>query len=450
MPIHYRQGIDAADYAGMSNTDRRQAMDIAAIERDIEIIYPATWAVDHGPFRLYPASSQRWFVSHFAMEVPAGFVGAWYPREGVNRLRIHDPRRGFGRAAKVWNHPGRDNFEHWGGVGVVFEAPGELRPGWDPVEFTHHFWTAQGIGRCSIANEHVAVAVDGERFSLVTSRPGLVEIDDDTQANVAAGTVGPHQPLHGQFSGRSLIVRFNGRTVLAQDFPLTLPQQGDVPPAHIQAEFLALRDWRQDPERFEKDGYGRNMGAKGLVDGLVAGRRMQQGPPERALSLARVCQRLGDLDQANRLATLADVPESGMVLGLVAMEQQQPVDFGRAGWQADGLRALQARSSGNTDGAIHHLRSYLSWVPRAWYPRLWLAYWTNDHGLAQALAAENPASPEAQWVLQQLGLPNELQAMTADRPTHREHLNIFAAMAQDGGYRPLPRYPINLIEEKPW
>jgi hypothetical protein len=456
MPVHY-----AANSRGKTlRKNKGRYIDLPKIEEDIEILYPATWAVDHGPTKLYAASEQQWDVSHFALAVPSGFVGAWYPPENLNRLRIHDPRPGFGPGAKVWNKPGRNDFEHWGGEGIVFEAPGDLRPAWQPVAFTHHFWTAQGIGRVSFANEHVAVSVDGQQFSLVTTRPAQVEVDDDQATAIALAQVTPHQPLTGRFSGKALTIRLDGRTVMRQSFPIVLPNADTPVPAAVQSEFLRLKHWQDEPERFEKDSYGRNQGIKGFIDGLHAARHITpDADPRKILSLARVCQRLGDLALAEKLAQMVDAPEADLVLGLIALERATiadrgndlaQVDFGRSGWQADGLRALRARALGDNQAAITYLRRYLAAVPDAWYPRLWLAYWSGDKALAQHLAEEQPASPEAHWVLKQLRLPHDLTALSQGFPTHQQHLDVFSTMATEGGYRPLPRYPLEHIANKPW
>lgn len=435
----------------------KQVPDTDAVDRVFAFLYPCRWVVDHGPSTVHTSphwsSPTNWNVSHFAIDAPFRFAGAWYAGEDLNRLRINDPRPGRGPGVKLWNAPGRPMFELWGGEGWVFEYPGELKPAHQPTGFSHQFWIARGIGRAAIANETVAAGVDGTAFKLTASRDGQAVVADASGAVVAAGPVGPYTVLAGTFDGKRLMVKLDQVAVLDQTFPLDRPvpaKETPVEPA-AQAMFEKLKAGF-DPGAdafYERQTYGRNQGQPGIVNAMEQFAKHTTAGPQTA-SLARVAYRLGELAQAERLARLAGGPEGDLVLGLLAVEAGGDSDFGTAGWEADYLRALGARKAGDTAKAIALARAYIDRVPDAWYPRLALAAWTGDAAMARRLADENPASPEAQLVLQMLGQPDELDLTLRGRGDAAEHLAVFRAQIEQGVYRPLTRFPLDILRAKGW
>lgn len=428
-------------------TVAKEVPDLAGCAANIDFLFPARWVVDHGPTHVHTSphwsALSNWNVSHFAIDAPYGFTGGWYPREDRNRLRINDTRPGHGAAVKLWSAPGRPLFEIWGGEGIVFEKPGHLQPAYRPVEFTNRFWVAQGIGAVDFATADAAVGVEGTAFALVASRAARAEVRDDTGVVVASGAVDPWTPLTGTFSGRRLAVALDGVPAFAQDFPLDRPlpvKETAVPPAIAQA-FAELT--APDPQFFEKQCVGRNEGQPGLTDALDAARKVVDGSePQQAQSLARAVFRLGRLDEAERLCRLAPGPRSDYLLGLIAWERGQAVDFAAAGWEADYLRALLAVQRGNRAEAVTLVDRYLAEVPDAWYPRLARAFWVGDAEAARGLASGNPASPEAQVVLALLGQPNDVAALLTGNPHADIHLAIFRDQLERGAWRSLPRYPL--------
>lgn len=435
----------------------KEVADLEATDKLVEFIFPARWVVDHGPTQVHTSphwsAPRNWNVSHFAVDAPYGFAGGYYPTEregGVNRIRINDTRPGHGPGAKIWTAPGPDMFEIWGGESWVFEYPGELLPAYAASAFTHKFWTPMGIGRVSYANADVAVGVDGDSFKLVASRHARATVFDE-RGQLSQRDVGPHRMLEGKFSGKQLIVKLNDVEVMNQTFPLDRPvpaKETPIDPA-AQARFDKLKEGvnPSHPTFFERSCYGRNQGQPGIINATGAF-KSAAGAGERTASLARVAYRLGDLDEAKRLAELAGGAGADYVLGLIAMERGEATDFGKAGVEADYLRALQAKKAGDQNKAIELAKKYTASVPDAWYPRLAIAYWTQDASLAKSLADENPASLEAQWVLSKLSLPAQLEQTLGGRDETRIHVEIFADQLEKGIYRPVPRFPLELLKPK--
>ncbi|MFM2092407.1 MAG: hypothetical protein RLZZ127_2896, partial [Planctomycetota bacterium] len=435
----------------------KQVQDTDAVDKVFSFLFPARWVVDHGPTQVHTSphwsAPTNWNISHFAVDAPYRFAGGWYQAENLNRLRINDTEPGKGPGVKLWTAPGPDMFEVWGGEGWVFEYPGDLQPAWKPTAFSHRFWIAQGIGQADIANDLVAAGVEGTAFTLVASRTGTAVVRDGTGAEVARGPIGPHTVLAGAFDGKRLVVSLDGAPALDQGFPLDRPVPAkDIPvPAEHQRMFERLKaDAAPGGDRFyERQCYGRNQGQPGIVNAMeqFAKHTVKNGQTG---SLATVAFRLGELEHAERLAKLADDGEGDLVLALIALEQGRAPDFGRAGWQADVLRALVARKAGDTAKAVALVKGYLAKVPDAWYPRLFLAAWSTDTALAKALADENPASPEAQLVLQLLSQPAELDQTLRGRPEAIAELAVFRDQVERGIWRPVPRYPQERLSTKGW
>jgi len=425
--------------------EMKEVADVPEMKKKTQFLYPPRWVTDHGPTTVHTSphwtTPDNWDVSHFAIDCPYPFGGGYYPQEKINRLRIHDTEFSKGPGSKLYSCFWAPMFELWGGQGLVFEHPGALKPAHEPVEFTHRFYIAQNIGPVSYANDDVAVSVAGKQFEMVAPRAGTAIVADATGNVVATGPIGPHTVLKGTFDGAKLVVKLDGKQVLDQTFPLDrpIPAKETPVPLHIQELLAKLK--APSPYKFELEGHQNHIGLTTCRDALGAARAVQSaGNPEQVLSLARVCIRLGALDEAKRLAELVPGPGADYVLGLIAWEKGEAADFKSAGWEAEYMRALQAVQQKNTDAAIKHVDAYLAKVPTAWRPRLAKAFWSKDAAAAQQLAQENAGSPEAQLVLNLLGQPNELEALLKNNPHADLHIKLFRAELEEGKWQPLPRF----------
>jgi hypothetical protein len=386
-------------------------------------IYPVRYAADHGPTTLHSSphwsNLSNWDVSHFAVDAPYHFVGVFHVPTSISRLRLNDEQ---GPAAKLYSAFWCDFAEHWGGVGYVFERPGRLLPAWQPVEFTHRYWTAQGIGEVSFANDDAAVHVDGTRFELLTSREQTVSVN-----GAAPAKVGPHTVLTGSFDGKALkVVDAAGKVLLAQTFPLDrpTPAKDEAIPAEVKKKY----DEIVASGNAEGETVATNEGAPGALEGIATN--------------PRVAYRFGQFDHALALLGGDRSPEADYLRGLIAWEKGEKVDFGSAQWQADYHRALQAVQAGDRKAAVAKADSYLKAVPTAWYPRLARAVWAKDPAAATALATENPGSPEAQLALKLLGQPNELEALLKGNPEAAKDVAAFEAQVSKGQWAHPTRYPV--------
>ncbi len=436
------------------------------MRQNIEFIYPAPWVTDHGPTRVHtaphwsqwadgkPNDHANWNVSHFALYTPYGFSGAYYPKENVNRLRIHTPDRDKGPALKLYSAYWPDFVELWGGQGIVFEAPSPSRPGYVPVDFQHWFWMAQGIGKVDVANRDVAVAVEGDAFEMMASRKATAKVVDRSGKTVAEGPVGPHTILKGTFS-KGLTVMLDGEQVLDQNLPIAMPtpsremeyvlekKNANTLPERVMKDFDFIVQQRNKnrPGYWEEESFAHNEGMTRLKDVRGTAKGIQDGDSAYVNSIARAMYRLGYLDDAKRLADLVPGPEADFTLGLIAWEKGEAVDFGKAGPESGFHRALLAVQKGDQAAAVKQVDKLLADSPTAWLPRLARAAWAKDVGAAKALAAENPASPEAQLVLKLLGQANELDALLANNPSAAEHVKLFEGSITKGTWAHIPRFP---------
>lgn len=428
----------------------RQVIDRQAAMDRYRIIWPARWVVDHGPTQVHTSphvsNLSNWGVSHFAVDAPYGLMGVYDRSERVNYLRTNDPETSPG--AKLYSdfwgwRPGHVKVELWGGQGVVFETPQPLFPAYAPVEAENHFMIAQGIGEVTAANREIAVAVDGEAFALVSFRPGPVRVLSGGE-EVAAGDSGPHALLAGSFDGRELVVMRGDVTLFRQQFPLDRPEPGTAAPEAMQARLADLRSFGGQPERrLEMEQIHNNEGMATALDAVRAAREFEGDDAARALSLARTCYRVGAFEEAAALARRFPGPEADFVLGLIQLEQHEFSTFGQAGVEADYLRALQLRREGRTEEAVAKVEGFLAANPTAFRPRLARAYWRRDLEEARRLAAENPGSPEALFVMLMLGDQSEvhgLQTLVAGNPHAEEHLEKFHTELHRGVFQPMQRY----------
>lgn len=407
--------------------EEKDVEDRVEMSKRTRFIYPVRYVTDHGPRVVHSSphwtNKDNWDVSHFAIDAPYHFVGVYDVVGRINRLRINDEH---GPAAKLYTNYRTDFCEHWGSVGYVFEKPGALRSAHEPVEFTHWFWTAQGIGEASFANREIAVSVDGKTFEMVASHQRTVSVSDGSGKTVAEGVVGPHTVLSGNFDGARLVVIADDRPLLEQVFPLDrpTPAPNEVIPEAVRRRFEEIVA-SGGPEG---ETVAKNEGTIAALDGIATN--------------PRVAYRFGQFDQALRLIEGKNDPGSDLLRGLIAWERGEPVDFGSAGWEADYLRALLAIRGNDKPRAIELASRYIEHVPRAWYPRLARAYWSADKTAARSLAEENPGSPEAQLVLKLLGEPHELDALLKNNPHADLHVALFEAQVVRGEWKHLPRYPV--------
>lgn len=439
-------GVETEEPTKDGGVRRKRVADQEAMRDATRMLFPATWVTDHGPTSVHTSphwsALENWEVSHFAVEIAAPFVGAYYPQEPVplNRLRIHQPEPRA--AAKLYTAFWADMVEHWGGIGDVFEHPGILRPGHAPVAFAHAFWITQGLGEVVWADTEVAVSITDDRVQVQTPRTvAAATVTGVGGAVIAQGACGPHTVLTGHGDHRHLRIEIDGRVVLDRAFPLErpVPAKDTLVPPHIQAIFATLS--AANPYRLESESFGRNEGMPGATDAAQAITTITAASdPVQALSIARAAHRLGLLDEVVRVAQWFPGPEADLLLGLVATERNQDSDFGSAGWEADWLRALRHRRLGDTTAAVKAVDRYVSQVPDAWYPRLAAAYWQDDIALARTLAASHPASPEAQLVLQLLGDADALDDLIRQRPEASRQCDRFRRMLVDGIWSPMPRY----------
>ncbi|MEI7832445.1 MAG: DUF5107 domain-containing protein [bacterium] len=439
----------------------KETVDEAAMKASTQFIYPARWVVDHGPTVVHSSphwsALDNWNVSHFALYTPYGFGGTYYPKENISRLRINDTGRDQGPGMKLYSAFWADFTELWGGQGIVFETPGELKPGYVPVEFSHRFFLAKGIGKVSYANDDVAVSVDGNQFAMLATREANAVVTDDTGAVVAKGAVGPHTILKGTF-GKKLIVALDGARVLDQTFPLDLPvptKQNVFPsadstvPVEVRKEFQALlarKNAGTNPTYYEQEDFDANEGMVNRRDALPIGKKLTAGgDPVRALSIARTIYRLGDLENAARIAKLYPGPDADFILGLIAMEKGEAADFGKAGVESNYNRAMLCIQKDDPKGAITLLDALITAQPKAFYPRLMRAYLSKDVQGAQRIADENPASPEAQLVLELLGVAGakvEMESLLKNNPEAAAQVVRFQDQISKGKWVPVPRFPL--------
>jgi hypothetical protein len=316
-----------------------------------------------------------------------------------------------------------------------------LQPGHAPVHFTQGYWITQGIGKVAWADRNCAIAIDGDRISLLTPQRHQARILAADGSVIAEGPVGPHTALVGSGDSSQLVIELDGSQVLSQTFPLDRPEPSKETetPERITAILNSLAG--PNPHRIEAESFGANEGTPNALSAPAEAAKISaDSDPVLAISLARACYRIGVLDQVARISALFPGPDADLLTGLLAMEAGESTDFGSAGWQVDWLRALNFRADGKPDQAIAAVDRYLAEVPDAWYPRLARAAWAKDASAATKLAMENPASPEAQLVLEFLGLAGESKRLLAGNPDAEAHLNRFRAMVETGAWAPMTRF----------
>lgn len=200
--------------------------------------------------------------------------------------------------------------------------------------------------------------------------------------------------------------------------------------------------------RLELEEISNHVGAPTDRDAIPAARKLLAAgtvaDPEYALSLANVCYRYGHFDLVLALAERVGAdPAADYLRGLVAWERGGAVDFGSAGLDAHYHRALLAVKAGDLPAAQRWLDELIAARPRVWAPRLLKAWLARDTELAARLAAENPASPEAQLVLEKLGVAGAAAAKAAllrDNPDALEQVAAFERSLERGEWTHPRRY----------
>jgi hypothetical protein len=351
----------------------------------------------------------------FAVQPIYGFAGAWYPQQGINRLRIVDPHVAPG--AKIACY-GLGQVELWAGTTPIVEHPGELLGPYQPVVLSQAYYLTSEIGPVSYADEDFAMHVRTGDEPLVeltgpTVMPAVrvVIVDDENKPiTIAEGGVGPGEvirleprgPLESfrvQIFTESQGMRANLR------FPLPVPDQSHLWPGLKQACS------RENPQYVELQEYANHTGMDTALDATARALRLfsdEEQDPDMLMSTALACYRIGDFEHALALCEMALITdpvsvEAYLVRGLIAweqgMEEEASRHLVRAGTMAFYPRALLAMKSGNRQTAISLLKRMGG---EAYRPMLLLAALLSrgeqaDDALrlVRALVALNPASPEA-------------------------------------------------------
>lgn len=458
-------------------------------DRDLRFIMPCSHGVEHSANWIKPWPSwdfegktldfrdaRSWGkgrpTQYFALYPAFGFTGAWYPAEGINRLRIGDPARDPGM--KTY-YAGGEYYELWGGSTGIFEDPGELLDGFVPIDYTKRFYLTTGIGMAAWADERLALSVDtgtdaGARITGPQAIAALrAEILDGERVVAATtGPIGPGQVL--AVKAGVAIERFRLRlssgepVLLDRVFPLEIPDQGALYDKARNACAAGRIDYEELQEHQNHRGIPTVLNAAGRAAAALAAKPLD---PAQLASLANACYRTGDFEQALALANalLAIEPENQHahhVCGLIAYERsafdEATSELARAGVQANYLRALLAIAGQKPDGAIGLLRTLVTARPAVFRPRLALAALLArgpavDEGLAlaRALLDEHPASIEAAEILSRVATAAsqaELaveagalrDALLVDNPDAGRQLSLFRAELDHGRWAYPARY----------
>ena len=437
-PTPYRQGlrlwVDAlmprthtAD--GVLQGDARPPM-----PTQTEWIFPARWVSHHRAMKIRRYTPDDDLIrkqtsehnSIFALDIPYGFAGLWYPQVKVNRLRITDPSKAPG-AKQYYRGEGKYrpgglaahmyNFcELWGGIDNVMEGVENwIGPG-ETYEFSHTYTMVKGIGKVDFANRKVAVNVEfggrNPHLEVVPLRPteGLrASLDGKALGTVARS--GPTKPASFALpadaqAGTITLSDADGHTLLKQAFPLKLPS---------------------DPSRHEEIKQFSDLasaeGAEKLGDQMDFGRTIEKAMgryPANSLGRGRIQYRLGHLDHA--IATLTGftrdhptIGEGWHLLGVAYLEKGKSADAskhlrkalaaGKPYHPALHYLAIQDIADGRAGKAIDRLETLVEKIPAHWEGRLLLAWLhapsrpSDALNAARKLVAEDPGDPRALRVL---------------------------------------------------
>jgi len=435
---------------------------------DSKAIFPVYMAADH-------CMKSTWVVngnpttehaSHFGLFPKQPFCGVWYPSSGANVLRIADP----GKAPGMKLYRGGGYYEIWGSTNAVFEVPEGFVREYEPLQMTHSYYLTRSIGEAAYANEHVAISLSGANaFELVATHHGLATVKNlDGTIIVSDAPVGPGEKTQGVFTDGIEVV-LNGRQVFRGELPVAIDR--DVSGMQALEESAAL-SWgdhenhkKRELEQAESFKYARNIEMEDIQSKwwtlnafAVAHFDFQKAfdasvTAEQCLSAANTCYRLGRINEAWVYARIAQgksaSPEADYLMGLIAWERGEAVDFGNAGVLANYKQALQAIAQNDKPAARALLREYIQAYPGSFRPRLALALLTTDYGLASACLAENPGSPEALWVMAQLGsvkAKQDLETLVDTETGSDVALQNFKKEVKMGQWRHSRRFEYNHAE----
>ncbi len=426
------------------------------------LLFPVYYAADHCLKSTWTVNGNptREHASHFGLFPQYPFSGCWYVSESVNRLRIADPDRAPGM--KLYDQ-GLSYFEIWGSTNAVFEVPEGFVREYEPLEMTHKYYVTRGIGKVAYANEHVAIALRSPtRFAMVATRPGRASVRNlDGAVIIDDAPIGPTAKITGEFQeGVEAII--DGEVVFCGQLPILL-DDSDENLSSLRA--IAKLSWGDGGHRanelatLEGFTYATNVELEDLgskwwtLSGMAAAFfdfTKAQNPAvsiDQCISLANACYKLGRLDLARVYTHMIDFkgghPACDYLKGLIAWEKGETVDFGDAGILAQYHRALQAIAANDHSGAQALLEEYVQTYPRSFRPRLALAYLRRDLSLAAQCVSENPGSPEALWVLAELGYgpaARELQTLVDTATGSDIALDNFVNEVTRGTWRHGRRY----------
>ncbi|MFP4353787.1 MAG: tetratricopeptide repeat protein [Phycisphaerae bacterium] len=395
-----------------------------------EWIYPAAYVSGHRALNIRPYTNENNLIrkhtddhnSLFALEMPFGFAGLWYPQVRVNRLRLWDPAtasgakqyyRGEGRFKAGSTSSHMYNFcELWGGIDNVMEGVERwIGPG-ESYEFSHTYTMVRGIGKVDFANDQAAIHADfgGQDpvLEVVTYRPiESLQARLDGKALGKDQPVGPRSPARfslpaGAKSGTVELTDAKGNVLLHQKLPLEIPADTS---AHERIVAVSDLDSAVGAERIgDQMDYGRTIEhalRKYGKDSLGAGRiHYRKGRLERA------AETLEAFTSANE-----GVGEGWHLLGMTRLEQDKPEQAKAAMQRA--VRADQpyppARyylaildiAAENPAAARRQLAALLEANPKHFEAYLLHAWLLADTAPARALAAAEklakaaPADPRA-------------------------------------------------------
>jgi hypothetical protein len=427
------------------------------------ILYPVGWHTGHGASGFSPVWGEGGppklrGVSMFAVHPDYDFAGVYSKARDVNCLLVKD-RSAPGLKLYTTGAEG-GVMEIWTGTNEVFEHSGWFLDPYLPMQQTLVCYNVAGLGRVSFATGDLAIAAsaEGGSFKLYCPVPGKVEVSDGGGGQLASGDAGPGKIIRGTACDR-LVVKIDGREAADVTFPLkhadvSKTYEEKVKPlggkCRAELEVVAGNHGTVQPQSMiafaqEILGPTRPVGSGPSRPG---GRDEAQPRVDldTLVSAANCCYRLGRLDTAAKLCErIGKSPETDYLRGLIAWEHGEKVDFGSAGLDAHYHRAMLAIQAGKTDAAAALLKELLAARPAAFRPALMLAYLTKDARLAAAQAAANPGSPEAQLVLELLGVEGAKQAKDSllnNNPSAPEQVEAFRLELTAGKWRHMKRFEL--------
>jgi len=413
---------------------------------DTHLIYPMGYVIPHGGGSVSPFQAEngrrRWIhVSHFGLYPDYGFMGTYDPERDTNSLITQDVSEAPGM--KLYTTREKGGFlEFWNGTTTLFEDPGEFVNGFEPVTFTTTLYNATGIGRVDFANPEIALSVNEEDLRLISPTSGSLTLGEQTR-EVTAGQAVRFSLPPGPFR----ILR-DGKVIAEVSFPLS----------HTDTRRHQSEVGKQGGKlRLEKEQISNHKGAPSSwwvvreAERVIKQEQFQDD--ELLISLANGLYRFGHFDTAKKLLKQVEAEayaESKQFLrDLMALEAGANPDFADTGLDGGYFRALHALKSGQRDQALAELERLLKERPSLYRPKLLRAWLQKNTRDANALAKENPASPEALLVLELLGEDSAAeakQALLRHNPGAKEEVAAFQRELMKGVWSPRRRFEPMLPE----